>query len=280
MVAVVYSGTKTAIWKIAKDGKTVAECNMPGINPFFVDHKSLLQQLNKKTTLVNYAEQIKKIYVFSAGATSAGKRLELQTSLGAFFKFSKITVQDDLYGAAIAACYHKSGIVGILGSGSNCAYFNGHTPVANNFGLGFILGDEGSANYLGKLILKHYLQEKLPPELLKKFGTKYDLNRPEILERVYKKSMAQQFLSSFLDFYIEHRQHPYIQQLLDQAFQRYIDIYLLPTLKLHPGKEVHFVGIVAGNFQDRLYLAAARNGFEISTITKEPIYNLLNYYSN
>ncbi|HEY0175987.1 MAG TPA: hypothetical protein VGC08_06390 [Pedobacter sp.] len=280
MIAVVYSGTKTAIWKIAKDGKTIAECSMPGINPFFVDQKTLLQQLNKKTILINHAEQIKKIHVFAAGATSAEKRNELASSLSLFFKFSKITVQDDLYGAALAACFHQTGIVGILGSGSNCAYFNGNHPVPNNFGLGFILGDEGSANYLGKIILKYFLQEKLPADLLKKFRTKYDLNRSEILERVYKKSLAQQFLSSFLDFYIENKEHPYIQQLIDDAFQRYISTYLLPTLKLHPGKEIHFVGIVAGNFQDRLHLAAKRNGFEITTITKEPIYKLLNYYSN
>lgn len=280
MIAVVYSGTKTAIWKIAKDGKTIAECSMPGINPFFVDQKALLQQLNKKTILINHAEQIKKIYVFAAGATCTDRRNELADSLSLFFKFAKISVHDDLHGAAIAACFNKTGIVGILGSGANCAYFNGQNPEPNNFGLGFILGDEGSANYLGKIILKHFLQEKLPVELIRKFGTKYDINRSEILERVYKKSLAQQFLSSFLDFYIENREHPYIQQLIDDAFQRYINTYLLPTLKEHPDKEVHFVGIVAGTFQDRLRLVAEKNNFEITTITKEPIYNLLNYYSN
>lgn len=280
MIAVVYSGTKTALWKIAKDGKTIAECSMPGINPCFVDQKTLLQQLNKKNILINHAEQIKKIHVFAAGATSPERREELAHSLSLFFKFSKITVQDDLHGAAIAACYNKNGIVGILGSGSNCAYFNGTHAEKNNFGLGFILGDEGSATYLGKLILKHFLQEKLPSNLIKKFATKYDLDRSEILDKVYKKTMAQQFLSSFLEFYIENKDHEYIQQLVDNAFQRYVDIYMLPTIKLHPEKEIHFVGIVAGNFQDRLRLVAQRNGFEINTITKEPIYNLLNYYSN
>lgn len=280
MIAVVYSGTKTAVWKIAKEGKLVAECTMPGINPFFVDQKALLQQLNKKTILINHAEQIKQIYVFSAGATCIERRAELAASLSLFFKYSKITVQDDLHGAAIAACFNKSGIVSILGSGANCAYFDGNNPETNNFGLGFILGDEGSANYLGKIILKHYLQQKLPAELIKKFSLKYDLNRSDVLERVYKKTMAQQFLSSFLDFFIENREHPYIQQIIDNAFQRYITTYLLPTIDLHPDKEVHFVGIVAGNFQDRLRLLAEKNGFEITTITKEPIYNLLNYYSN
>lgn len=280
MIAVVYSGSKTAVWKIAKADKTIAECSMPGINPLFADQKTLLQQLNKKTILINNAEQIKKIYVFAAGATSLEKRNELAASLSLFFKFSKITVQDDLSGASIAACGNKTGIVSLLGSGSNCAYYNGSHPEQNNFGLGFILGDEGSANYMGKIILKYYLQEKLPADLLKKFKRRYDLNRSEILERVYKKTLAQQFLSSFLDFYIENKEHEYIQQLVDNAFQQFINVYLLPTMKLHPEKEIHFVGLVAGTFQDRLLAVAQKNGFEINTITKEPIYNLLNYYSN
>jgi len=280
MIAVVYSGSKTAAWKIANEGKLIAECSMPGLNPCFVEAKTVLQQLNKKITLINYAERIKKIYVFSAGANSPARRKELTETLASFFKFSKITVQDDIYGAAIAACYQKTGIVGILGSGSNCAYFNGQAPEENNFGLGYVLGDEGSSNYLGKIILKHYLQEKLPPELLKKFRKRYDLNRSQILERVYQKSMAQHFLSSFLDFYIENQEHVYIQRIIDEAFQRYMDTYLLPMIKQHPGQDVHFVGIVAGNFPDRLELVAEKNGITINSITKEPIYNLLNYYSN
>jgi len=280
MIAVVYSGSKTAIWKVARADKVIAECSMPGINPCFVDQKTLLQQLNKKTILINHAEQIKKIYAFVAGATSADRKNELAKSLNLFFKHSKIIVQDDLYGAARAACYHKKGIVCILGSGANCAYFDGHEPEENNFGLGFILGDEGSANYLGKIILKNFLQEKLPLVLQRKFSEKYDLDRTSILEKVYKKTMAQQFLSSFLEFFIENSAHEYIQGLIVSAFERYFDIYVLPTLKQHPGNDVHFVGIVAGNFQEYLRLAAERKGIKITTITKEPIYNLLNYYSN
>ncbi|WP_442588552.1 hypothetical protein ACSBL2_21155 [Pedobacter sp. AW31-3R] len=280
MIAVVYSGSKTAVWRIAREGKAVAECSMPGINPCFVDQKTLLQQLNKKSILINHAEQIKRIYVFAAGATSADRKEELATSLGLFFKHSKITVENDLYGAAKAACYNEKGIVGILGSGANCAFFDGNHLEENNYGLGFILGDEGSANYLGKSILRNFLQEKLPLDLEKKFSKKYDLSRTEILERVYKKTLAQQFLSSFLEFFIEHRSHEYIQQLIDSAFEDYFDTYLLPTIKVYPGVQIHFVGIVAGNFQDRLRLVAQKHGLEITTITKEPIYNLLNYYSN
>lgn len=280
MIAVVYSGSKTAFWKIARDGKTIAECSMPGINPCFNDQKSILQFLNKKATLINHAESIKKIYVFAAGASSPERRNELAETLGMFFKYSKITVKDDLYGAAISACYNNTGIVGILGSGANCAYFDGKVPEKNNFGLGFILGDEGSANYLGKILLKCFMQSKLPADLQQKFESKYNLDRPQILERVYKKPLAQQFLSSFFDFFLEYRNHKFILELINTAFESYFKTYMLPTVKLHPGKQIHFVGIVAGNFQDQLRETAKRYGLEITSITKEPIYNLLNYYSN
>ena len=81
MIAVVYSGSKTAFWKIARDGKTIAECSMPGINPCFNDQISILQFLNKKSVLVNHAESLKKIYVFAAGASSDERRDELAKTL-------------------------------------------------------------------------------------------------------------------------------------------------------------------------------------------------------
>lgn len=280
MIAVVYSGSKTAVWKIAKDGKTIAECKMPGINPCFNDQKAILQFLNKKSTLINHAERIKRIYAFAAGASSELRKYELAEALGMFFKHSKITVKDDISGAAIAACYNHDGIVGILGSGAHCAFFDGRKIESNNFGLGFILGDEGSSNYLGKVLLKNYLEHKLPEDLRKQFEQRYNIDRAQIFERIYRKPLAQQFLSSFLDFFLENRAHKFIQNSIDEAFEIYIETYLLPTIQIHPNKEVHFVGIVAGNFQDRLRATANKYGIDITSITKEPIYNLLNYYSN
>ena len=62
MIAVVYSGSKSAFWKIANNGKTIAECTMPGINPCFNEPKHILYLLSKNIALINYAEQIKRIY--------------------------------------------------------------------------------------------------------------------------------------------------------------------------------------------------------------------------
>ena len=117
MVAVVYSGSKTAFWKLTRNGQVIAHCNTTGINPTFVDPKMILQILNKKVVLVNNAENIKKIYFFAAGASSADRRDELAETLLSFFRYSKVFVENDLFGAAKAACYDQPGIVGMLGSG-------------------------------------------------------------------------------------------------------------------------------------------------------------------
>ncbi|SDD75525.1 hypothetical protein [Pedobacter soli] len=280
MIAVVYSGSKTAFWKITQNGQVVAHCNTTGLNPCFVDPKTMLQILNKKVALVNNAENIKKIYFFAAGASSADRKEELAKTLSSFFKYSKVVVENDMFGAAKAACYNKPGIVGMLGSGAHCAYFDGKKPLNNNFGLGYILGDEGSSNYFGKMILREFLSHKLPKDIETKFLLTHNLDRPQILERIYNKPQANIFLTSFFDFVTQNSKHEYIRKLIDEGFVKYIETYILPTVEKYPNKELHIVGKVAAELEDRLRLVAGKYNLEIKSIIKEPIQNLLKHYIN
>jgi len=280
MVAVVYSGSKTAFWKLTRNGQVIAHCNTTGINPTFVDPKMILQILNKKVVLVNNAENIKKIYFFAAGASSADRRDELAETLLSFFRYSKVFVENDLFGAAKAACYDQPGIVGMLGSGSNCAYFDGKRLNNNNFGLGYILGDEGSSNYFGKTLLKNFLSKQLPEELETKFIRNFNLDRPQILERIYNKPQANIFLTSFFDFFTQNIKHDYILSLIDEGFEKYFQTYVLPIVAKHSNEDLHFVGKVAAELEDRLQLTAERHQLKIKSIIKEPILNLLKHYTN
>ncbi|GGE43914.1 hypothetical protein EV200_101306 [Pedobacter psychrotolerans] len=280
MIAVVYSGSRTAFWKLTQNGKVVAHCNTTGINPTFVDAKMILQILNKKVVLVNHAENIKKIYFFAAGASSADRKDELANTLSSFFRYSKVFVENDLFGAAKAACYDQPGIVGMLGSGSNCAYFDGKKPVNNCFGLGYILGDEGSSNYFGKVLLKSFLSEALPEDLESKFIRNFNLDRPQILERIYNKPQANIFLTSFFDFFTQNIKHEYILKLVDEGFEKYFQTYILPMVAKHQEEDIHFVGKVAAELEDQLQLVAERHKLKIKTIIKEPILNLLKHYTN
>ena len=281
MIAIIYSGSRYANWKLAVKGEVIADFKTIGINPFINDEKFITNLLNKNNKLIHFAEKIKKIYFFGAGATSAERNQIIENAFTKFFKFSRVFVNDDLLAAAKASCEDKEGITCIIGSGSNAAYFNGKKIVENNYGLGYILGDEGSANWLGKNLLKAFLNKKMPLNLQQFFSIKYDLDRKQILDKVYKNPNQNNFLSSFSDFFIEHRNNIFIKTMLKQGFYLFFDTYLKPLLITHGNHQpVYFVGTVAANFQDYLREVAKQNNINIVTVIKEPIYNLLNYYAH
>jgi N-acetylglucosamine kinase-like BadF-type ATPase len=259
MIGVVYSGSRYAEWKLADKNGIVAEFKTTGINPFFNDEKYILQLLHKKPELINYAERIKRIYFFGAGASSEERKNLVFSALTKFFKHGKVLVNSDLQAAAIATCHEQPGIAGIIGSG---------------------FGDEGSANWLGRELLKAYLYEVMPGELKQRFVKKYDLNRKEILDKVYKQQQPTLFLSSFADFLLENREEAFVKEVVCRGFNLYLKTYILPLKKQSPDMPIYIVGTVASNFGDWLLEIASDHHLHISSIIKEPIYNLLTYYSN
>ena len=280
MIAVVYSGSNYADWRLADKGRTIASFKTNGINPYFNDHKQIIQLLNKNINLIHHAEEIRRIYFFGAGSFSSDLKAIVNKAFSEFFKFGKITVGHDIDAAAIACCKNKPGIVCICGSGSNAAWYDGRKVKPNNYGLGYILADEGSGNWLGKQLIKSYMNETLPENLKKKFEHKYDADRKTLLEKVYRQKQPAIFLNTFVEFYSENRDDNYLKSVIKSGFDKLISTYLLPLYKQHPGASIHFADSVAANFQEYLYEAAAAANITVTNIIKEPINNLLTYYSN
>lgn len=280
MIAVVYSGSRYADWKLAEKGETISEFKTLGINPFFNDVNYITNFLNKNTHLINNAEKIRKVYFFGAGASSQERREVVADALGRFFKNSKVMVDHDLKAAALATTAYQAGILGIMGSGSNAAYFDGKKVIKNNYGLGYILGDEGSSNWLGRSLLKAFLNNLLPKEFELKFRKKYDLERAQILDKVYRQAQPALFLSSFSDFLIDNKNEEFVRNLVIKGFDIYFKTYIHPLVEKYPGIPLHMVGTVADGFQEYLHETAKSNGLKVKTIIKEPIFNLLKYYSN
>ena len=280
MIAVVYSGSNYAEWRLAIRDKTIATFKTQGINPYFNDEKFITQLLNKNINLIHHAEEIKKIYFFTAGASSPERVATVANALSAFFKNAKILVEHDILAAAIASCKERKGIVCILGSGSNAGYYDGKKIKKNNFGLGYILADEGSANWLGRMLLKSYMYDTLPDKIARKFEKRYDYDRGQILDKVYRNPQPALFLSSFTDFFADNRDDEYMKTLIKTGFKNFLTTYVVDIKKEDPGAPVYFVGSIAATFQDYLRETATELNIPITNIIKEPINNLLSYYSN
>lgn len=280
MIAVIYSGSRFADWKLADKGKILENFKTVGINPSFNDEKFISNLLNKNNLLITNAEKIKKIYFFGAGASSKERNEVISCAFSKFFRFSKVVVDNDLKAAAIATCGDEEGIVGILGSGSNAAYFDGKKIKQNNFGLGFVLADEGSANWLGRKLLKSFLTETLPEALSLNLKRNYNLDTKQVLDKVYRQPQPALYLSSFADFLLENKTDPFVENLVKEGFNEYCKTYLLPLSLRYPGRSIHIAGTIASGFEEWLREVAKRNNLTITTVVKEPIYNVLNYYSD
>ena len=280
MIAVIYSGSRYANWKLAEKGRVISEFKTEGINPYFNDQASILELLNATNELITYAEKIKKIYFFGAGASSRQRQQIVNSAFSEFFRYGKTWVDHDLKAAAIATCADNAGIVSILGSGSNAAYYTGKTLKPNNNGLGFILNDEGSANWLGRSLLKGFLTDTMPSGFKQTFVKKYSLDRKQILDKVYKQAQPVLFLASFSEFLMEHSGNEYVKGLVKKGFGLFFDNYIMPLTAQYPDASLHFAGTISAGFENLLKEAATSKGLTIKSVVKAPINNVLKYYTN
>jgi glucosamine kinase len=280
MNAVVYSGSNYAEWRLFDRERTIASFKTSGINPYFNDEKQIIQLLSKNINLIHHAEEIKRIYFFGAGSFSTELKNTVHNAFLIFFKFGKVTVEHDITAAAIACCKNSPGIISIIGSGSNAAWYDGKKVKTNNYGLGYILADEGSGNWLGRQLVREFMNETLPENIRKKFVQRYDPERKTLLEKIYRQKQPAVYLSSFTEFFIDNQEDSYIKGIIKNGFDRLMHTYLLPLHDEHPEAFLYFAGSVAASFQNHLHEAAADANLKIATIIKEPINNLLTYYSS
>lgn len=280
MILVIFTGSRYADWRLAEKGRLLHGFRTAGINSYIQDENFINQLLNKNTDLLYNAEKVKKIFFFGAGASSKERQEKIIQVFSTFFKNAKVKASHDLDAAAISTFGDDKGIVGIIGSGSNAAYFTGKKIITNNYGLGYILADEGSTNWIAQQVLRDYLTDAMPQGFREKLDEKYSMDRKYILEKLYNNPNPNIFLTSFADFFYEHRYEPYLSNIIKKGLNLYITTYLLPLLDQYPDSNISLTGSVAHNYQEWLTEFAKEYHLNIKTITKEPIQNLIKYYIN
>lgn len=251
-----------------------------GINPYLHDERFILQLLNKSTNLINFAERIRRIYFYGAGSSSDERKEKISGLLKKFFKNARVIADHDIKASALSTLGDSKGLIGILGSGANAAYFNGRRVLPNNYGMGYILADEGSANWIGRQLLKGFLTETMPNDLREPFLERHPLDRKQILEKIYNNPYPTLFLTSFADFVQENHKHKFVKRIINEGIGLYLDTYVLPLSQAHKNDTIHFTGSVAAMCEVPLREAAAKHGLEVGKIVKEPIHNLLKYHIN
>lgn len=267
--------TKTA-WKLLEKGKAY-DFLTSGISPYHMSQQQIEALIAKEFPKKILAKPISHIFYYGTGCKTIAKAKMVERSLKSFYAHSKIKVTHDLMGAAIATCGNKAGIACILGTGSNSCYFNGKKIVSNSPGLGYVLGDEASGAYFGKLLVQHFLYKKFDPSLEKSFVTRFKKNKDEILHKVYREPFPNRYLANFAQFLSAHRGHYIIENIIEDGIRDFFGTHLIryPQIEKLP---VHFVGSIAFHFQDKIDELCNAYGFQLGIILKDPIEGLATFY--
>jgi N-acetylglucosamine kinase-like BadF-type ATPase len=277
MLLVADSGSTKADW-LLYDGTIVSgPLHTMGFNPFFHTADTVMDAMMDHPEMVKLRDKITEVKFFGAGCSSAQRNEIIASGLRSFFMNAEVLVEHDLLACALATCGDQPGIACIIGTGSNSCWFDGKEVFEKNYGLGYILGDEGSGSYFGKKLLTWFLYGRLPADLQTAFEAAYHLGKNDIIDKVYKEPNANVWLASFTRFLTAHYEHPFIKEMVREGMRDFCDLYVCdyPNYK---SVDVHFVGSVAYLFQQELADVAAEKGFRIGKIIKQPIDDLMCYF--
>ncbi|MBN2638233.1 MAG: ATPase [Bacteroidales bacterium] len=278
MKLIIDSGATKTQWSLMT-GKEAQHFYTRGLNPYYMTVETIHQTLLRELPEELLREPVKEIFFYGTGCSTKQNCNSIQSVLQHFFSQASITVHHDLYGAALALLHDQPGIACILGTGSNSCLWDGHQIIENAPSLGYMLGDEGSGTYLGKLLLKMILSEKADPKLSDAFFTFTRMNFAEILHKIYKEENPNRWIASLAEFAANHKKHPDIQEIIKKNFNDFI----YEQVSRYTGfdkQDLSFTGSVAWFYQDELREVLEENHLISGIIMKDPMEGLIRWHSD
>ena len=275
MILVADSGSTKTTWAVVETGnKTVTE----GLNPLFVTDEqvhTVCQTVRKQFFACGFPS---RIYFYGAGCGNILQQSRMQKLLEKEFSATQVTVETDMLGACRAVSDNKATLVGILGTGSNVCYYDGEKIAAKSVSLGYILGDEGSANYMGRMLLTDYLTGKMPEDIATLFHEAYPYSYEEWIDRIYNKPNANRFLASLARFATDHidlmERENNIWYVVDQWHSARLGDLIMQTHCCH----IDIVGGFAKAIESGLRKTLTDYGIEVGTVVADPIDGLIDFH--
>ncbi len=273
------SGSTKTDWRLIDEYANIHHTQSIGLNPYFTSEAEMVEALTSGPLKLFAPDEIEELHFYGAGCSSESQIAKVEQALAQVYPQAAIHVEHDLLGAARALCGNQPGIAAILGTGSNSCMYDGEHIVKNIASLGYILGDEGSGAYIGKVFLADALSGNIPPELAKKFEAKFKLTREKALENVYMQPFANRFLASFTRFLYQNLEHQYTKDLVAGSFRAFFEKQVM-KYDDYASFPVNFVGSIAFNFSAILRDEAQAQAIEIGQILQAPIAALTLYHIN
>ena len=237
MILITDGGSTKCDWiAIHNNGEKAADkIRTKGLNPAIIAEKKLRKTVRKSKELMALANEVTHIFFYGAGCGTEKPTLLLQSILQSYFPKAIVEVREDTY-AAVRACINKndeSAVVCILGTGSNCSYFDGKNLHQRVDSLGYTLMDDYC--------------NKMPDTIKVAFAHKHNLDSDFIKYNLYKQANPSAYLATHAEFMFINKDSDYIKNVIKDGIRVFSENMIMQFKEELKTSPVHFVG----NFERR-----------------------------
>lgn len=265
-------GSTKMEWILASDNRIVWRHTVPGVNPLVSGLQAMSEAFEQVAAIL--PEKPAAIGYYGAGCVEAvcAHLAEL-----ASLSFScPAECGSDLLLAARMLCGRSEGLVCILGTGSNSGLFRDGEMIRHVPSLGYLLGDEGGAVYMGRQIVTGCLRGIADKEACEQWNS-LDISEHDALACVYGTAKKP---SAWLGDIVRRMAPAYtastwlknvVRKSLDDFFVNVVQLY-----RLQANTPVYFAGTTAHHFADILRQLGSEYGMHIADIIARPFDKISN----
>ena len=262
-------GTRGRWVFINKSSRKIIETR--GFNPY-IHEINILNKILKELNNSFEFDIIKEVKYYGAGINNYHSEKIVIDTLKESLKDAHIEVFSDLLGSCQSLCNNKTGIVSILGTGSNSCLYDGKKIINQINSLGYLIGDEGSAYSLGKMFIKMHLRGELSTEISESFD-RINKDDKNYLSKIYDKN-SYQWITGLSKFIHDNKEEKSLKKMIFYHFDRYFDEIIVK----YNYYKLYLTGSISYFFEKEIREVSKSHGIEIKKVIRDPIDHLVKYH--
>ena len=279
MKLLVDSGSTKADWIAIDDkGDVLFTTQTLGLNPEVLDEETILERINDRFDLLHNKDKATHLFFYGAGCGTDKMKNNLTLVFEKYFKNATVVVEEDTYAAVYATTPKgQKAIVCILGTGSNCSYYDGQLLHQKVQSLGYIVMDDCSGNVFGKELIRKYYFNKMPKDLAAIFEKEYNLEPDFVKTKLYKEANPNAYMATFAKFLVQHKDTQFCQEIIFAGMKSFVENYV-QQYDNYKDVPVNFVGSIAYYLKDELKTVFDSYGIQLGNVLRRPVDGLIAYH--
>ncbi|MBL6876599.1 MAG: N-acetylglucosamine kinase [Flavobacteriales bacterium] len=279
MILVVDSGSTKTDWiALDNEGEEIFSTQTLGLNPQMLSNEILNERIKNNFDIYKNRKLVNNLFFYGAGCGVKDTQNRILKVFKSIFVNSEFDIKEDTYAAVYSAVDEGvPSIVNIIGTGSNCSYYDGKNVIQKVQSLGYVLMDYASGNYYGKYLIRAYYFNKMPEYLRDEFSNNYDLSPNSIKNKLYREENPNTYLAGFARFLIENKSNEYFKEIIFKGLERFIDYQILQYDDFSK-VDVHYVGSIAYYLKDEITKIGKKYNLKTGKFIQRPITGLVDYH--